>query len=98
MSKSGTQKELRKVKSPFKKNDFPKAKLFQNGRSQAVRLPKDFRFEGSEIGIGRVGNSVILFPLNDPWSIFFEGAEELAESDLGPIERNQKQSKRIFEK
>lgn len=39
------------------------AKLFRNRRSQAVRLPKDFRFEGEEISIRREGDSVILEPL-----------------------------------
>ena len=38
------------------------AKLFWNGRSQAVRLPKEFRFEGDEVGIRREGDSVILEP------------------------------------
>jgi antitoxin VapB len=39
------------------------AKLFRNGRSQAVRLPKAFRFEGEEVSIRREGDSVILEPL-----------------------------------
>ena len=39
------------------------AKLFKNGRSQAVRLPKEFRFKGSEVKIHREGNKVILEPL-----------------------------------
>ena len=40
------------------------AKLFQNGQSQAVRLPKEFRFEGDEVIIKRLGNMVILIPAN----------------------------------
>ncbi len=36
------------------------AKLFQNGRSQAVRLPKAFRFKGNEVKISKKGNKVIL--------------------------------------
>jgi virulence-associated protein VagC len=36
------------------------AKLFRNGRSQAVRLPKEFRFEGEEVSIRREGKRVIL--------------------------------------
>ncbi len=36
------------------------AKLFRNGRSQAVRLPKEFRFEGEEVNIRRAGKKVIL--------------------------------------
>ena len=39
------------------------AKLFRNGRSQAVRLPKEFRFEGEEVSIRRQGDSVILEPV-----------------------------------
>lgn len=39
------------------------AKLFRNGRSQAVRLPKAFRFEGEEVSIRREGKRVILEPL-----------------------------------
>jgi antitoxin VapB len=38
------------------------AKLFRNGRSQAVRLPKEFRFEGNEVRIKRVGRAVLLEP------------------------------------
>ena len=39
------------------------AKLFKSGRSQAVRLPKEFRFEGSEVRITRHGNGVLLEPM-----------------------------------
>lgn len=40
-----------------------RAKLFQNGRSQAVRLPKAFRFEGEEVTVRREGDAVILEPV-----------------------------------
>jgi antitoxin VapB len=39
------------------------AKLFMHGRSQAVRLPKEFHFEGKEVRVSRVGDKVILEPL-----------------------------------
>jgi virulence-associated protein VagC len=39
------------------------AKLFRNGRSQAVRLPKEFRFEGDEVSIRKEGSRVVLEPL-----------------------------------
>lgn len=39
------------------------AKLFKNGRSQAVRLPKDFRFKGTEVKIRKEGEKVILEPI-----------------------------------
>jgi len=40
------------------------AKIFKHGRSQAVRLPKEFRFEGKEVRVRREGRAVILEPLN----------------------------------
>jgi antitoxin VapB len=42
------------------------AKLFQHGGSQAVRLPKEFRFEGSEVEIERRGSEVVLKPKSKP--------------------------------
>ncbi|UTC74827.1 antitoxin [Treponema sp. OMZ 792] len=49
------------------------AKLFRNGRSQAVRLPKEYNFSGTEVFIRRAGESVILFPKNKEWETFLEG-------------------------
>ena len=52
------------------------AKLFQNGRSQAVRLPKEFRFKGTEVKISKQGDKVILEPVKRTkwpdgfWDIF----------------------------
>lgn len=43
------------------------AKLFQNGQSQAVRLPKEFRFEGDEVFIKKTGNVVMLIPTDHSW-------------------------------
>ncbi|MCK5801521.1 MAG: AbrB/MazE/SpoVT family DNA-binding domain-containing protein [Lentisphaeria bacterium] len=43
------------------------AKLFKNGQSQAVRLPKEFRFEGTSVFIHHVGSYVVLVPEQDPW-------------------------------
>ena len=43
------------------------AKVFTNGGSQAVRLPKDCRFDDNEVLVRRIGNIVILVPKNDPW-------------------------------
>ena len=44
------------------------AKIFWSGRSQAVRLPKDFRFDADEVRIRKHGNAVILEPIADSWS------------------------------
>jgi antitoxin VapB len=45
-----------------------KARLFWTGRSQAVRLPKEFRFQGTEVRIRRQGNAVVLEPVADDWA------------------------------
>lgn len=44
------------------------AKVFWSGRSQAVRLPKEFRFDGPEVRVRRHGNAVILEPIAEDWS------------------------------
>ena len=43
-----------------------RAKLFMHGRSQAVRLPKEFRFEGTEVFVRRVGDDVVLSSQQKP--------------------------------
>jgi antitoxin VapB len=63
------------------------AKLFMRGRSQAVRLPKEFRFEGTEVRISKVGDKVILEPIKkmpidiDAW---FAKLDELGARDFLP--------------
>ena len=49
------------------------AKLFENGRSQAVRLPKEYRFSGDEGSINKGGDVVILMPKENKWSGFLSG-------------------------
>ena len=48
------------------------AKLFKNGQSQAFRLPKEYRFEGTQVFIKRVGNAVLLLPEQDSWQLLFD--------------------------
>jgi len=47
--------------------DQPKAKIFKHGRSQAVRLPKEFRLPGKEVHVRRVGKAVVLEPIDEPF-------------------------------
>lgn len=49
------------------------AKLFYSGNSQAVRLPKEFRFRENRVYIKRVANAVVLLPYDDPWRSLREG-------------------------
>lgn len=55
------------------------AKLFQNGRSQAVRLPKEFKFNGDEVYIQKHGEAVILIPHAKAWKVFLEGLNEFSD-------------------
>lgn len=51
------------------------AKVFQTGRSQAVRLPKEFRFKDEEVAINKIGDLVVLFPRRRGWDILTEALE-----------------------
>ncbi len=55
------------------------AKIFINGRSQAVRLPKKYRFQGKDVYIKKLDNMVILIPKNNPWASLFSGVHEFSE-------------------
>ncbi len=65
------------------------AKLFKSGNSQAVRLPKEFRFDGNCVYIERHGNGVLLLPVeDDPWQKMIDSLEMftddfMAERDQG---------------
>jgi len=63
------------------------AKLFQNGQSQAVRLPKEYRFHGNEVFIKKAHNAVILIPKEDSWRSFVESLNEFTEDYMS--ERSQ---------
>lgn len=55
------------------------AKLFINGRSQAVRLPKEFQFSGKEVLIQKVGDAVILLPHDKLWEVFLHGLNNFSD-------------------
>lgn len=63
------------------------AKIFTNGKSQAVRLPKEFRFSGSEVYIRRIGNAVVLLPAKDSWQMLQESLPNFTDDFLA--QRNQ---------
>jgi antitoxin VapB len=52
------------------------AKLFQNGNSQAVRLPKGFRMPGDKVKISKKGNQIILEPLETTWETLFDSLND----------------------
>ena len=49
------------------------AKVFESGRSQAVRIPKRFRFSGDEVFIQKIGDAILLTPKEKAWETFLEG-------------------------
>ena len=51
------------------------AKVFENGRSQAVRLPKECRFNADEVAVNRIGEIVILMPKTKKWSSFMQAID-----------------------
>jgi antitoxin VapB len=63
------------------------AKLFQNGRSQAVRLPKEFRMAGKEVYIKKQGEAIVLLPKEKSWQPLFKSLNHFAKDFK--MERNQ---------
>lgn len=55
------------------------AKIFMNGRSQAIRLPKAYRFEGDEVYIKKVGDMVMLIPYHAPWQVLADSLAMFSE-------------------
>ena len=51
------------------------ARIFQSGRSQAVRLPDHYRFAGTEVVVKHFGNGVLLLPVDDPWQTLAAGLD-----------------------
>jgi antitoxin VapB len=55
------------------------AQLFQDGQSQAVRLPEEFRFSGDKVFIKKMGNAVILIPYENPWQPLFDSLAQFSD-------------------
>ena len=58
------------------------AKIFRSGNSQAVRIPKEFQLEGTEVEIQRWGNALILRPKRKSWKAFVDSLERFSEDFL----------------
>ena len=63
------------------------AKLFQNGQSQAVRLPKEFRFEDDHVFVKKWGNVVVLIPAKNSWDILIHSLNTFSDDFM--VERTQ---------
>ena len=55
------------------------AKLFKNGSSQAVRLPKNYRFPGKQVFIKRLGKGIVLMPEESSWDTLIQSAHSFSD-------------------
>ena len=55
------------------------AQLFLDGESQAVKLPKEYQFNGENVYIQRVGDAVLLFPVDKEWEVFLHGLNSFSD-------------------
>ena len=81
---------------------FQKAKIFNNGNSQAVRLPKEFRFESKEVIIRKVENGVLLMSQDkNMWENWFDNLDKFSEDfakvlDSREINQNNQKREDLF--
>ena len=73
------------------------AKLFENGRSQAVRLPKECRFSGDEVAINKVGDIVILMPKENPCVGFLNSLALFSDDSMGDGREQPRRSAKPYE-
>ena len=59
------------------------AKIFENGRSQAVRLPKEYRFNVNEVNVNRVGDIIMLIPKKSKWNSLIESLDMFTDDFMG---------------
>jgi len=70
------------------------ARLFINGRSQAVRLPKDCRFSGSDVYVKKLQGIVMLIPKDDPWVSLVNSLEQFTDDFMITREQPEQQSRK----
>jgi antitoxin VapB len=73
------------------------AKLLKNGQSQAVRLPKEFRFDGESVYIHHVGSYVVLVPRHDPWRSMFEATRLFTDDFMAEREQGSQPEREGFD-
>ena len=72
------------------------AKIFMNGRSQAVRLPKDFRFDCDEVYVRKQGEGIIISPKKPSWDDFFDEKSAFGKDYLNDREDTPPQDRDFF--
>ena len=69
------------------------AKLFRNGQSQAVRLPKEFRFDDDKVYVKKSGNVVVLIPAKDSWDTLFQSLDKFSDDFMAEREQPKEQER-----
>lgn len=64
-----------------------KAKIFKNGNSQAVRLPKEFQFKAKEVYVQKTANGVLLLAPENPWDSFTKSLDKFTEDFMSDREQ-----------
>jgi antitoxin VapB len=57
-------------------------KVFKSGNSQAIRIPKEYQIDGEELYINKIGNTIVIFPKNDPWELFKKSLTDFSDDYL----------------
>ncbi|GHV26041.1 antitoxin [Spirochaetia bacterium] len=71
-------------------------KVFKSGNSQAIRIPKEYQVEGDELVINKIGNTLILFPKDDPWELFKKSLTEFSDDFFADGREQPEMQKRGF--
>jgi antitoxin VapB len=72
------------------------AKIFQNGQSQAVRLPKEFRFKDDHVYVKKSGDIVMLIPAQDAWEALFESLSKFSDDFMAERKQPKVQKRETF--
>ncbi|MBI4826630.1 MAG: antitoxin [Nitrospirae bacterium] len=72
------------------------AKIFQNGQSQAVRLPKEFRFKDDHVYVKKSGNIVMLIPAKDSWESLIDSLDRFSDDFMKERKQPKAQTREIF--
>ena len=70
------------------------AKVFENGRSQAIRLPKECRFSSDEVMVNKIGDIVLLLPKQNKWDSFMRAIDMFSDDFMADGRANDMVQKR----
>lgn len=72
------------------------AKLFRNGQSQAVRLPKEFRFDDDHVFVKKSGNAVVLLPTKRSWDVLVRSLDKFSDDFMAERKQPKTQKREAF--